>query len=71
MRSLVQGRFDTGGKNRGIGKKLLMSFGNRVGRRVVSQGWRIWCERTKKQSGKRMSYGGWARWFDLVKMDPL
>ena len=55
MRSLVQGRFDAGGKNRGIGKKLLMSFGNRVGRRMVSQGWWIWCERTKKRSGKRMS----------------
>ena len=47
-RGVVQGRFDAGGKNREIGKKLLMSFGNRVGRRVVSQGWRIWCERTKK-----------------------
>jgi hypothetical protein len=55
MRSLVHGRFRAGGKNRGIGKKLLMFFGNRVGRRMVSQGWWIWCERTKKRSGKRMS----------------
>jgi hypothetical protein len=39
MRSLVHGRFRAGGKNRGIGKKLLMFFGNRVGRRMVSQGW--------------------------------
>jgi len=55
MRSLVQGRCGAGGKNREIGKKLQMSFGNRVGRRMVSQGWWIWCERTKKRSGKRMS----------------
>ena len=68
MRSLVQGRFDAGGKNRGIGKKLLMSFGNRVGRRMVSQGWLIWCERTKtdreNECRRVVGQGGtiWLKW---------
>ena len=63
MRSLVQGRCGAGGKNRELGKKLLMSFGNRVGRRMVSQGWWIWCERRKSDGENECCGGGIWLWF--------
>ena len=45
-----------------------MSFGNRIGRRVVSQGWRIWCERRKSDGENEcrmvVGQGGliWLKW---------
>jgi len=45
-----------------------MFFGNRVGRRMVSQGWRIWCECTKtdreNECRRVVGQGGtiWLKW---------